>query len=471
MTGALRPDAPDTPQGDMPDAAATFRAAHPDIAAVDVLLTDLCGVFRGKRVPVADLGKVYSDGIALPGCTFAVDISGETVEETGMSIERGVPDQICRPVPGTLVPVPWGRRPDGRGLGQVLLAMRDADGGPYPYAPRSLVETLEAALAARGLRPVMAVELEFYLIDPDRADDAAPTPPLSAVSGRRQTRTQVYGLNELEDFQAVLDDITASANAQGIPAGTAIAEYGPGQYEITLAHVTGALAAADQAVLFKRVVRSVARRHGLDATFMAKPYADQASSGMHVHMSVVDDQDRNIFAADAPEGSEALRHCLGGLIDILPGAMALAAPGANSYRRFQVDSYAPIQIVWGVNNRTAPLRIPAGEPESRRVEYRIAGADANPYLVVASLLAGLLHGLATHADPGPPVVGNAYDAAAPVLPTSWESALAAFSRDPILRRWLGDAFVDCYHLTKRAERAKFEAQVTPLEYQWYMTTS
>ena len=444
-----------------------FRARHPDVTAVDVLLPDLCGMFRGKRVLMDELEKVFKDGVAFPGCTFAVDITGETIEATGMSIERGVPDQICLPVPGTLAPVPWAARP----LGQLLLSMRGPNGEPWPYAPRALVESLSAELARRGLTPVMAVELEFYLIDRERQPDAPPLPPLSKVSGLRQTRTQVYGLSELQDFEAVMDDITAHARAQGIPAGTAIAEYGPGQYEITLAHVAGALKAADDAVLFKRVVKGVAQRHGYEATFMAKPYADQASSGMHVHMSVVDKDGRNIFASEDPAGSEQLRHCIGGLAETMPAAMALAAPGANSYRRFQAGSYAPTAIAWGVNNRTAPLRIPSGGPESRRVEYRIAGADANPYLVVAGLLAGLLHGLDNKVDPGPATEGNAYTADVPRLATTWDAALENFGKSAVFRRWFGDAFVDTYRITKEAERDKFAAMVTPLEWEWYLRTA
>jgi len=444
-----------------------FRARHPEIAAVDVLLPDLCGVFRGKRVPIDEVDKVLKAGVALPGCTFAVDITGETIEATGMSIERGVPDQTCLPVPGTLVPVPWAARP----LGQMLLSMRDPAGAPYPLAPRSLVENLLAVLAGRGLTPVVAIELEFYLLAGGRAADGAPQPPVSPKSGLPQDRTQVYGLAELEDFEAVLDDITAAALAQGIPAGTAIAEYGPGQYEITLNHRPDALRAADDAVLFKRVVKGVAQRHGFEATFMAKPYTDHASSGMHVHISVLDRDGRNIFAAEDPAGSPLLRHVIGGMAETLPAALALAAPGANSWRRFQVGSYAPTVVTWGVNNRTAPLRIPAGPPDSRRVEYRIAGADANPYLVLAGLLAGLLHGLDTRADPGPATVGNAYSAEAPRLPATWEESLELFGRSPVLRRWLGDAFVDVYRITKQAERDKFAGIVTPTEIAWYLRSA
>ncbi|MFV3077236.1 glutamine synthetase family protein [Niveispirillum fermenti] len=441
-----------------------FRQHYPAVTAVDVLLPDLCGVFRGKRVPVAELDKVWKDGVAFPGCTFAVDITGDTVEETGMSVEKGVPDRVCLPVAGTLAPVPWAARP----MGQVLLSMRDGDGSPFPYAPRALVERLVGELAGRGLTPMVAIELEFYLLDRDRPAGVRPSPPVSRRSGLIQNRTQVYGLAELEDFEEVLDEITAAAQAQGIPAGTAIAEYGPGQYEITLAHRPDALRAADDAVLFKRVVHGVARRHGYEATFMAKPYGDQASSGMHIHMSVLDREGQNIFAAEAPQGSPLLAHAIGGMAETMPACMALAAPGANSWRRFQAGSYAPTVIAWGVNNRTAPLRIPAGGPDSRRVEYRIAGADANPYLVLAGMLAGLLHGLDGRIDPGPALEGNAYAADAPHLPTEWGVALDLFQGSPVLRHWLGQAFVDTYAITKRAERAKFNQQVTPLEWEWYL---
>jgi glutamine synthetase len=441
-----------------------FRQRFPAVTAVDVLLPDNCGVFRGKRVPMAELEKVCSDGIALPGCTFAVDITGDTVEETGLSIDRGVPDQVCLPVAGTLVTVPWAPRP----LGQLLLSMRDSDGSSYPIAPRSLVERLCGHLAERELTPVVAVELEFYLLARSTDVGAQPQPPVSRQSGQLHDRTQVYGLNELEDFAEVLDDITAAARDQGIPAGTAIAEYGPGQYEVTLAHRADAVRACDEAVLFKRLVKGVAQRHGFEATFMAKPYTDQASSGTHVHMSVLDTDGRNVFADPDPAGSPALRWAIGGMAETLPAALALAAPGANSWRRFQAGSYAPTVVAWGVNNRTVPLRIPAGGPDSRRVEYRIAGADANPYLVVAGLLAGLLHGLEGRIDPGEPTNSNACHAGAVALPNEWGQALDLFQSNPVLRRWLGETFVDTYAITRRAERAKFGRIVTPTEHAWYL---
>jgi glutamine synthetase len=281
----------------------------------------------------------------------------------------------------------------------------------------------------------------------------------------------VYGLRELEDFAPFLRELWAAADVQGVPLEAAISEYAPGQIELTLRHGPDALRAADEAVMYKRLAKGVAARHGLEASFMAKPFAELSGSGLHLHVSVLDERGDNIFADQAPEGTPALRHAIGGLKAVLAESVALFAPGANSFRRFQPNSYAPIAATWGVNNRTVSLRVPAGPPTSRHIEHRVAGADANPYLALAALLAGVHHGLTGKIDPGPPVQGDGYAAAAAStqrLPGHWFAAVDLFAESQTLKAYLGERFVSMYATVKRAEQDRFNTVISPLDYDWYL---
>jgi glutamine synthetase len=254
-----------------------------------------------------------------------------------------------------------------------------------------------------------------------------------------------------------------------VPLEGAISEYAPGQLELTLHHGPDALRAADEAVMYKRIAKGVAAACGCEATFMAKPFAERSGSGLHLHVSVNDAAGRNIFASDDPAGAPPLRHAVGGLLAGLAEGMAIFAPNANSYRRFRANSYAPVAPTWGVNNRTVSLRVPAGPPGGRHIEHRVAGADANPYLALAALLAGVHAGLTQKLDPGPPVVGDGYAAAADSgarLPANWFAAVDAFAASATLRDYLGARFVELFTTVKRTEQDRFFAEVPPLDYDW-----
>ncbi len=235
----------------------------------------------------------------------------------------------------------------------------------------------------------MAVELEFYLVDRERTPEGHAQPPRQPLTGRREVKTQINSMQELDEYSTVLSAIDAAAREQELPVGTVLAEYGPGQFEVNLHHVDDPLLACDHAIRLKRLVKGVALAHGMEATFMPKPYRDHAGSGAHLHVSVLDAQGDNIFAAEDPVGSEQLRHAIGGLAATMNDAIAICAPTANSYRRFQPEAYVPLNPSWSVNNRGVAFRVPHGPPASRRVEHRIAGADANPYLLAAIVLAGM----------------------------------------------------------------------------------
>ena len=445
-----------------------FRAAHPGIEAVQLYITDPSGVPRGKVAALHELERLYTTGRPVAGSILGLDVTGRDVEATGLVWETGDADLLCRPVPGTLQPAPWLARPTA----QVMMSMYTLAGAPAAADPRHALARAVARLAARGFRAVLAVELEFYLLAPYLA------PQGGGVAG--SSHIDAYSLARLERQAPVFDEVYAAARAQGLPVETLMSEYAPGQFELTLAHRDDALRAVDEAVMLKRLLRGVAAKHGLAATFMAKPYAHLAGSGMHLHVSLADAAGRNLFADEDPAGSPLLRQALGGLKATMAESLLAFAPNGNSYRRFQSESYAPTAVNWGVNNRSVSLRVPAGPPSSRHIEHRIAGADANPYVAAAAVLAGVERGIAMGLDPGPAVTGNGYaaaaaDAAAGVprdprlaLPRTWQEAIDRAAGSAFLAEALGPEFLKVFLAIKRQECARFSAEVTELDRSWYL---
>jgi glutamine synthetase len=446
--------------------ARAWLAQHPQFRYVDLLLPDQMGIPRGKRITIDELETVHRQGLLLPASMFALDVLGGTVQSTGLGFDEGDADRVCLPLPGSLAPVPW----LGEHVAQMQVAMYEHDRRPFFGDPRHVLEQVLGRFSARGLRPVMAVELEFYFVDRERTAEGRARPPRQPLSGRREDNTQINSMAALDEYSGVLVAIGEAALAQGLPTGTVLAEYGPGQFEVNLHHVDDALLACDHAIRLKRLVKGVALARGLEATFMAKPYRDHAGSGTHLHVSVVDQDRRNIFAAEDPAGSPALRHAIGGLVATINDTMAVCAPTANAYRRFQPEAYVPLNPSWSVNNRGVAFRVPAGPPASRRIEHRVAGADANPYLLAAMVLGGMLVGLERQLDPGPVLAGNAYRDSTPTIPLSWPEALAAFERSEFAREVLGEQFARLYARTRRGEMQDFSSYVSPLEYSWYLTT-
>ena len=456
--------APAGPAG--PEEARAFLERNPDIEALQLVITDLNGVGRGKNIAREELDALYGAGRNVAGSILGLDVTGEDVEETGLVWSVGDADQCCRPVAGTLARAPWLARPTA----QLLGTLYELDGRPAKADPRHVLGRVVARLQAHGYTPVVAVELEFYLLERDA--DGRVRPARGLVSGRRSERIEAYGLGRLDDMAPLFDDLYAAARALGLPVRTLMSEYAPGQFEITLEHRADALRAVDEAILFKRAVRGVAARHGRIACFMAKPFAELAGAGMHLHASLADRDGRNACADQHPAGSQLLRHAIGGLRATLGDGMALFAPHANSYRRFRAMSYAPVAPTWGVNNRSVSLRVPAGPPASRHVEHRVAGADANPYLVAALVLAGMLHGIERGIDPGPPVEGNGYQQSRGAgLPTQWHAALERAAGSAFLADALGREFLDVFLAVKRRECDKFGALVTDRDYEWYLDSA
>ncbi|MCT2539712.1 glutamine synthetase family protein [Sedimentimonas flavescens] len=441
--------------------ATAWLAERPEIETIFACICDLNGVMRGKRVPADQAEKITSGGLRMPLSLLGMDIWGEDIEGNELVWDTGDADGLCDFTGRPLSPVDWTSRP----AAFAQLWMRTENGEPFPGDPRRALANVVERFRKHGLTPVVATELEFYVVDPS---GRTPQPPCSPVTGKRLDSDGALSLDELQHFDAFLNEVYDACAAQGIPADAAISENGAGQFEINLLHVDDPLKAADDAVLFKRLVRGIARKHGFAATFMAKPYGDRAGSGMHVHFSLIDDEGRNVFDNGGDEGTELLRHAVAGLIRTMQENTLVFAPHENSFRRLLPGSHAPSSVAWGYENRTVAIRIPGGSPKARRIEHRVAGADANPYLVLASILGGALLGIEGQWEPPAPILGDAYSQTLETLPPDWASAIEAFDKGPhieqIYSKRLKRMFIQC----KLQELRRFTRHVTDFEYHSYL---
>ncbi len=444
--------------------ARDFLDAHPEVRSIELMLIDANGIPRGKLLHREELLAIYQNGRPLPSSILALTVQGEDVEATGLVWEVADADCWTYPLPGSLTLQPWRSTPTG----QLQVSMHPTQGLPAaPADPRHALVRVIERLKADGLHPVMAVELEFYLLDKQRDANGRPQPAVQ-MNGVRPEAPQVYGVYELEQVQPFLDDLYAACEAQGLPVRTAISEYAPGQLELTLEHRFDALQAVDEGIRYKRLVKGVANKHGLQACFMAKPFGDLAGSGMHMHVSLADEQGNNLYASEDPQGTALLRHSIGGMMATLLDSLAIFCPNANSFRRFQANSYAPLAKSWGVNNRTVSFRVPGGPAVSRHIEHRICGADANPYLAAAAILAGIHHGIREQLDPGAAIVGNGYEQATEFLPTDWLTALRALEGSTWARQALGEEFLKVFLAIKKTEYRQFMGEVGEQDWRWYL---
>ncbi|KZL04586.1 Gamma-glutamylputrescine synthetase PuuA [Pseudovibrio axinellae] len=444
--------------------ADAFLKQHPDLEKVEILYAGFCGPLRGKWLPAEMLSKLCEGAVRLPLSTVALDIWGVDVPATGLAIERGDPDGICIPVPGTLKIVPWAKVPTA----QILVTLFEIEEQkPTPLDPRYVLETAQRKFQDIGLTPVVATELEFYLTDIEPGPTGLPQPPFIPGTNQRLEASQIYDLDVMAQFEPFLTQINRACQVQGIPADTTIAEFGHGQFEINLLHVPDALKAADHCLLFKRIIRQIARKHAMDVTFMPKPYGNESGSGFHVHTSVLDAKGTNIFSATSQEANPTLRHAVGGLLDTLLDMQILFAPHANSYRRLQPGSYAPITCCWGYDHRAAAIRVPATHGKGARLEHRVAGADANPYLVVTALLEGIYLGLQNKSDPGSPITTDTDLSSYDHLTGSWETAINRWQHSKSAQNMSSQEFHHMYTVSRTAEHEVFARTVTEFECQTY----
>ncbi len=418
--------------------------AHPDVKTIRVAAADLNGQARGKRIPARFADKLISEGTRFPFSVLSLDIWGEDIEDSPLVFDSGDMDGVLLPTERGFLPMPWLEAPTAL----LPIWMFHDDGRPYDGDPRHALAAVVGRYRLAGLIPVVATELEFYLIDDSQG---APRVPPSPRSGKRRNVAEGLALRALDAFDRFFTDLYDACEAMDIPADTATSEMGPGQFEVNLQHGPDALKAADDAWLFKLLVKGLARRHGMAASFMAKPYPEFAGNGMHFHFSVLDGRGRNIFDNGTPEGSDRLRHAVAGLLDALPDQTLLFAPHANSFDRLVPEAHAPTGIAWAYENRTAAIRIPSGSPRARRIEHRVAGGDVNPYLAIAGILGAALIGLEEGREPPPPITGNAYALDLPQVPDTWEGAVEAFEASRHNPRIFPDELLRNYVMVKRQE--------------------
>ncbi|HSD70713.1 MAG TPA: glutamine synthetase family protein [Woeseiaceae bacterium] len=445
-----------------------FLRKYPGTDVMELLIPDMAGVLRCKRARAHEFAKIFSDGFCMPGGTVFLDTLGNTVPGIRFGAEDGDPDINVRVVDGSLVPVPWARRPSA----QAMVRFETRDGEPFFGDPRAVLQRAAAPMYKLVSKIVTAVELEFYLLD---ADAPIPTPVVSKIlgTGRGQPGPQVYHPDDLWNIEDFLNDLNDACAAQALPIGTTISEFAPGQFEVNLHHVPDPVLACDHAVLLKRVIKAVAREHGFVACFMAKPFEDQSGSGLHIHMSMLDGNGRNYFSQGkekmaGPPFSPQLRHAIGGLKQTMAEATAIFAPNANSYRRLRPEMYAPVEPNWGINHRKVSLRVPIADEKNLRFEHRTSGADANPYLVTAAILAGVHYGLENRSDPGEMVPEGAIIELKRKIPNRWDAAIDLFSKSTILPQYLGEDYCRTFAINRREEARRFHNTISPVDFDWYL---
>jgi glutamine synthetase len=445
-----------------------FLKDFPDTDILELVIADVSGVHRSKRIRGNEFEKVFSDGFCIPGGAVLLDTLGNVVPGIPFTAEDGDPDIDARLVPGSLAPIPWAKRPSA----QAMFRLYTRKGEPFFADPRYVLERAAEPLRKLKLDIVMAAELEFYLLD---AKTDRPTAKVSRVPGigRPQIGPQVYHPDDLWDIENFLHEINDTCSAQNIPVSTTTSEFAPGQFEINLHHVNDPVLACDHAVLLKRAVKAVARQHGFVACFMAKPFESSAGSGLHIHLSLIDRNGRNYFSRDmeraaTPPYSARFRHAVGGLVQTMAEATAIFAPNANSYRRLRPDMYAPVEPNWGCNHRNVSLRVPLSRARDLRIEHRTSGADANPYLVTAAILAGVHYGLKNRCDPGRMVREGEVIELKRKLPARWDAAIDKFERSRILPEYLGRDYCRAYAINRRVEAERFHNTVSNVDFDWYM---
>jgi len=446
-----------------------FLEAYPEIQMLELLMPDLNGIFRCKRIHRREFPALFGHSFKVPISTPFLGILGDLYDGLDDALVAGDPDQLLLPISGTLASIPWLESPTA----QVLTGFADMEREPSWADPRNVLAASLQPYRDQGLKPVVATELEFYLLANN--EDGTPRPLLGKVAGTniRQEGIQYCMADDLIDCDQFLDEVRQACDLQAVPVTAMHSEFSPGQWEINTHHVDDPVVACDQAMLLKRIVKGVARKHGVTASFMAKPFAEIAGSGLHIHASVYDREGENIFSApgggEPPAISDALRHAIGGLAVTMEEAMAIFAPNANSYRRFKAGSFAPGSPTWAYNHREVALRIPVSSNSNRRVEHRVAGADANPYLVMAAILAGIHHGISQQCDPGPEVVpGTDMSDAEVTLPRRWDTALELFRKSEVLPQYLGKEYCEAFAVLRQGECDDFHSRVSNLDYEWYL---
>jgi glutamine synthetase len=436
---------------------AAWIADH-GVGEIECIVPDMNGVQRGKVLPAAKFLTSVRDGtLRIPSSVFTVTINGEYPDDIGGVIPEFDPDLVMIPDGDTICEAPGFKTPTA----YVIADCFSRDGDPLDIAPRMLLKRVLKLYADKGWKPVVAPEIEFYLVSQNLDPDFPLVPP-TGRSGRPETASQPYGLEALNEFEEIIEHLYEYCEKAGLNIDTMIHESGAAQLEVNFLH-GDALRLADEVLLFKRIMRQVAIEHGVYATFLAKPMSEQPGSSMHIHQSVLDvATGKNIFSSANGRDSAQFRSYIAGLVRLLPQVTPMFAPNVNSYRRMRPDSDAPINVQWGVDNRSCGLRVPLSDGKNRRVENRLPGADSNPYLAFsASLICGYI-GMVERMIPPKSMEGNAYNRAR-TLPRTLEAALDRFARCTPVKKLLGEDFFEVFYAIKECELFNYQSVISSWE--------
>ncbi|MEM7438009.1 MAG: glutamine synthetase family protein [Pseudomonadota bacterium] len=447
---------------DAPEAAREYLDGR-RLDEVECIIGDTPGNSRGKAMPARKFAR--RESMYMPDSIYYQTVTGSYVELEEIEHQYTEGDMVLTPDYATATAAPW----TGSDVTlQVIHNVTDLDGNDVPLVPRNVLRRVLAQYADMGLKPVVAPEMEFYLVARN-TDPNMPVEPPMGRTGRRAASQQAYSMTAVDEYGPVIDDIYDFAEAQGFEIDTIIQEGGAGQVEINLKH-GDPVALADEVFYFKRLVKEAALRHDCYATFMAKPMADQPGSAMHIHHSILDiATGQNIFTAADESATDAFGHFIGGLQTYLPAATLFIAPYVNSYRRYVANFSAPINLEWAENNRTTGIRVPLSGPQARRVENRVAGMDCNPYIGLAASLACGLLGLREKIAPRRAVEGEAYEAERDI-PRSIYQALDLLDNCPALAQVMGEDFTFVYKAAKRMEFEEFQEVISPWEREHLLMT-
>ncbi|RUY03647.1 glutamine synthetase, partial [Mesorhizobium sp. M7A.F.Ca.US.005.03.2.1] len=407
------------------------------IEDIECITPDQAGVARGKMMPSKKFTSNTS--LALPSAVFMTTISGGYPEDgNGFHYPEDDGDLKLMPDLSTLTVVPWEEDPTAA----VICDLVHQDGRSVEFTPRNVLKRVVAAYDKLGLKPVVAPEIEFYLVRKNPDPDYPLTPPVGR-SGRAIGGGAGYSIAGVNEFDELIDDIYHFSESQGLEIDTLIHEEGAGQLEINLRH-GDPIELADQVFMFKRTIREAALKHEIYATFMAKPIQGQPGSAMHIHQSIIDKKTgQNIFSAADGSETDDFFHFIGGMQKHVPNALVMFAPYVNSYRRLTQAASAPVNNKWGYDNRTTAFRVPRSDPAARRVENRIPSSDANPYLALAASLACGLIGITNKIKAEPPVLTTA-NADEIDLPRGLLEAVDLFEGDEELCAQRGKSFAATY---------------------------
>ena len=441
-----------------------FCEENPDTKYIDAILTDVSGIIRGKRLPLKDAEKLFKAGIQFCYSTFLIDPTGYCPDAAGRGFTDGDPDAIYFPVSGTLKKMPWHKD----NLGQVLITIQDESRYSSIIDPRNVLAKVLERFDELKLSFKVAFELEFYLFKKRNNISEKPQAAISNETKKQSEGTQVYGMRELDEFYEFLEDVNQYCKIQNIPASTASSEFAPGQFEINLNHTSDILKSADDSSLLRRVIKETAIKHGYEASFISKPFIDQTGSGMHVHISLFDEQNKNIFASSQEEGSKQLHYAIGGLQTSMYDSFLIFASNVNAYRRFEPDQFVPVNNAWGPNNRSVAFRIPRSETNAKRIEHRVAGAEANAYLVLSAILSGIHYGLINKITPSEHRIDNACNDLDPNMPKSIEKAIELFENSEFCNNYFSKEYVTMFSDLKRKEIESFSSEISDIEYKWYL---